>query len=227
MYDKLLQLPLFQGLCTSDLTKILEKVRLHFQRFQPGERIYAQGDVCDKLVFLLDGTIIAETTDDKKRFTFLEDLDSPHIIEPYSVYGMNTRYDSSYIAKTEVGIVSIDKSYIPNILTEYGIFQLNFINIICNRSQTLRSRLWNTHIGETNMKILCFIMIRCLRLTGRKVLRIRMEDLAILINETRINVSRALNEFQNLGLAELNRKEVVIPKLEELNDYLTKINDVQ
>ena len=225
MYDKLLQLPLFQGLCTSDLTKILEKVRLHFQRFQPGERIYSQGFECDKLSFLLDGTMTAETTDEKSRYTFLEDLDCPHIIEPYSVYGMNTKFDSSYLAKTEVGMVSIDKSYILNMLSEYGIFQLNFINMICNRSQNLRDRIWYTHIGEADMKILNFIAVRSFRPRGRKVMRIRMEDLATLVNETRINVSRALNEFQRLGLAELYRKEVIIPNLEDLIKYMTKKYD--
>ena len=34
MYDKLLLLPLFQGLCKEDFTAILEKVRLHFRSIQ-------------------------------------------------------------------------------------------------------------------------------------------------------------------------------------------------
>ena len=44
MYDKLLLLPLFQGLCKEDFTSILEKVRLHFQKYTAGSRIVKQGD---------------------------------------------------------------------------------------------------------------------------------------------------------------------------------------
>ena len=32
MFDTLLQLPLFQGLCHEDFTNILEKVKLHFTK---------------------------------------------------------------------------------------------------------------------------------------------------------------------------------------------------
>lgn len=225
MYDKLLQLPLFQGLCKSDFTQILEKVRLHFQNFETGNCIARQGSESGKLLFLLDGVITVETVDKENHFVLYEELDSPCVIEPYSLYGMRTRYTSSYIAKTGVGIVTIEKSYIMSILSKYPIFQLNFLNLLCNRAQSLQSKLWYTHIGDIDTKIVNFLLARCIRPIGKKTLRIRMEDLAMLINETRINVSRVLNEYQGLGLAELNRKEVIIPDLENLTEHLKKITE--
>ena len=48
MYDTLLQLPLFQGLCHNDFTEILEKVKIHFAKYQAGDTILTQGDDCDK-----------------------------------------------------------------------------------------------------------------------------------------------------------------------------------
>ena len=35
MYDTLLQLPLFQGLCKNDFTNIIGKVKLHFVNTTP------------------------------------------------------------------------------------------------------------------------------------------------------------------------------------------------
>ena len=35
MFDTLLQLPLFQGLCHEDFTSILDKVKLHFIKHKP------------------------------------------------------------------------------------------------------------------------------------------------------------------------------------------------
>jgi CRP-like cAMP-binding protein len=43
-----------------------------------------------------------------------------------------------------------------------------------------------------------------------------MEDLAVLINETRINVSKLLNELHDKGIILLRRKEITIPALENL-----------
>ena len=37
MYDTLLQLPLFQGLGKNDITEILDKVKFHFKKYEPGD----------------------------------------------------------------------------------------------------------------------------------------------------------------------------------------------
>ena len=39
MYDTLLLLPLFQGISERDFTKILEKVKFHFEKYAAGQYI--------------------------------------------------------------------------------------------------------------------------------------------------------------------------------------------
>lgn len=51
---------------------------------------------------------------------------------------------------------------------------------------------------------------------GPKKLSIRMEDLARLIDDTRINVSNVLNDLQNQGLIQLGRRTFSIPDLREV-----------
>ena len=57
---------------------------------------------------------------------------------------------------------------------------------------------------------------------GEKMLKITMEDWANLIDETRINLSRLLNELQDKGLLQLKRREFFIPDFEKLTNYLIK-----
>ena len=49
-----------------------------------------------------------------------------------------------------------------------------------------------------------------------KILKIKMEDLAQIINETRTGVSKALNTMQTKGLVELHRGEIILPNVENL-----------
>ena len=49
-----------------------------------------------------------------------------------------------------------------------------------------------------------------------------MERLASLLCETRLNISKALNEMQEAGLLELRRKEIVVPSLKKLTDTITE-----
>ena len=69
-------------------------------------------------------------------------------------------------------------------------------------------KLWNSHIGNTEEKIMNFLVLRSMKPEGKKILKIKLEDLASLIDETRINVSKVLNDLQEQGLVQLSRKEI-------------------
>lgn len=216
MYDTLLQLPLFQGLCKNDFTDIIGKVKLHFRKYDADETILRQGDSCTHLVFLLKGEIIAQSEDKEGSYTLSESFDSPLVIEPYSLFGMHTYYTATYKTRTEAHLVTIDKTFVLNELNKYDIFRLNYLNILSNRAQVAYEKLWNSHIGDTKVKITNFLMLRSMKPEGEKMLHIKMDDLARLIDDTRINVSKVLNEMQEKGLVQLSRKEIFITALEKL-----------
>lgn len=218
MYDKLLQLPLFQGLGKNDFTQILEKVKFHFHKYSPGMILIREEEACDKLIFILDGEIQAETYDTTQKYILQETFKSPHVIEPYSLFGMKPYFSATYSAATEINVLTIGKKYVLEQLNNYDIFALNYLNMLSNRVQTLNLRLWNTHIGTTYEKIVNFLQMRCVNPDGPKMLLARMEDLAFLLNDTRINVSNALNEMQTQGLLQLNRKKIYIHNLRDLTE---------
>ena len=141
MYDNLLQLPLFQGLCKDDFTTIIEKVKFHFLNYKENDIIRNQGDTCNQLVFLLSGEITQKVANEEEGYTLSETLHAPHIIEPYSLFGMDTRYTATYLAKTDATLLTIDKAYVYTELNNYEIFRLNYLNILSNRIQVSHKKL--------------------------------------------------------------------------------------
>lgn len=219
MYDNLLQLPLFQGLCKDDFTTIIERVKFHFITFSQGEAIFQQGDPCLKLAFLLNGEITAHTRDEESRYILSETFNGPHLIEPYSLFGMKPYYNATYRAKSDIKMLIIDKAYIHSELYKYETFRINFFNILSNRCQSINRKLWNNHIGSLKKKLANFFLLRCQKPYGEITLSITMEELANLIDETRINVSHALNDLQKRDIIQLRRKEIFVPALEILTEY--------
>ena len=51
---------------------------------------------------------------------------------------------------------------------------------------------------------------------GEKVFKVKMDDLARCLDDTRLNISKTLNELQDSGLIELHRKEILIPDAQKL-----------
>ncbi|MBF1590811.1 MAG: winged helix-turn-helix domain-containing protein, partial [Prevotella shahii] len=65
-------------------------------------------------------------------------------------------------------------------------------------------------------RIARFFIVHCLHPAGKKLVHIKMEKLANEMNDSRLNVSRALNHMQSQGLIELKRGRIAIPMLEKL-----------
>lgn len=216
MFDTLLQLPLFQGLCHEDFTSILDKVKLHFIKHKAGETIIKSGNPCTQLCFLLKGEISVVTNAKENIYTVIEQIEAPYLIEPQSLFGMNTNYASSYVAHTEVHTVCISKAFVLSDLFKYDIFRLNYMNIVSNRAQNLYSRLWDIPSDNLEDKIIRFIYMHIERVQGEKTFKIKMDELAHYMDNTRLNTSKALNELKNKGLIELRRKEIFIPDAERL-----------
>ena len=205
-----------------DFTDILEKVKIHFNKYEPGSCLVKQDGPCDQLIFVLDGDVQIESNDPSHKYTLWENFKSPNIIEPYSLFGMRTYYTASYTALTEVNTLHIEKSYILNELCRYEVFNLNYLNMLSNRGQVIYHKLWNAHIGKTRDKIINFLLLRCMTPYGPKKLSIRMEDLARLIDDTRINVSNVLNDLQKRGLIQLGRRTFSIPELRDVVQLLNQ-----
>ena len=219
MYDTLLQLPLFQGICQSDFTNIIGKVKFHFSRHKAGEKIVSKGDNCTNLIFLLKGELMSEATNKENSYTYCELYNAPNVIEPYSLFGMNTQYMASYVTQTDANLVTISKNFVMSELNKYDIFRLNYLNIISNRSQVLYDRLWNLTSEDTDAKIINFLISHSEKLNGQKILKIKMDDFAKILGDTRLTISKALNEMQEKELVVLHRKEIEIPELENLVSY--------
>ena len=124
---------------------------------------------------------------------------------------------------TDVNIVSIEKKFILSELNKYDIFRLNYLNIISNRSQILQDRLLNKKTNSIEEKVINFFLYHAEKSTGKKLLKIKMEDFATLLNDTRLYVSKVLNELQEMGLLVLRRKEIEIPEISLLATYKSKI----
>ena len=89
-------------------------------------------------------------------------------------------------------------------------------------STTLMSNSVSAEFIDDGRKIIDFIATRAEVQDGCKTLQIKMEDLADILDETRINVSSALNLLQKKGLVELRRKEIHIPSFKLLTNFKEK-----
>lgn len=216
MFDSLLQLPLFQGMSMTDFHSILLKTKMEFQKLAPGEQFLTAGTRCTEFTFILNGTVESSRQGESNLFSFSEELSAPYLIEPQSMFGMSAQFTHSYKAVTACSILRIDKQYIYSELGKFNIFQMNLLNIISNKAQIADSYIWKIMPIDIRQRIIAFISCLSDVQTGKKRISIRMEDMADIIDATRINVSRELNRMEEMGFITLKRKEIIVPDMARL-----------
>ncbi len=214
--DALLELPLFQGLGKNDVNQIMETAQIDFVKCASGKRVAQQDTPCKGLIFLLKGTLTQHTYSDDHSYGFCERVSAPSVLQPESLYGLHPRYTHSYTAQTEAQIIIVSKSSVNQVFMKYEVFRLNVINLLSTlvfRSQRL---LWQAAAENTEQHIMKFIHRHAQYPAGEKIVEITMEELGRQLNDTRINISKALNDMQKRNLVLLRRKKIVVPALEKL-----------
>lgn len=216
MFERLVQLPLFQGLTIQELSEMLSHVRLDFVKYQAGDEIVVQGDACKGLVYIINGDVSAEYRDAHNRFVLQEELPQTGVLEPYNMFGLYQKYSRSYSFATDGITLFIEKPVVLRQLVVNDIVKMNILNITCHRYQQTQRLLCNFPENTVMDKIVKFLLSYSTVPKGKKELFIKMNDLADIVHETRLNVSKALNTMQEQGLVGLSRGAIKIKNLQDL-----------
>ena len=220
-FDRLLEVPLFQGISRGEFMEIVGKYRLGFHRKKNASIIVRQDDVCGSLVFVLGGEFCQEHESDDHGFSVWEWGTAPAVIQPERLFGLHNRYGWTVKAASHVQLLEIDKHSVVEILSQFEIFRLNFLNLVSTQTQYGQRRLWKSLPESPEKRFARFVADRCLRPAGHKTLRIGMIRLADELGVTRLTVSKMLRALENDGLLSVGRQQIDIPSLEQLIQQLS------
>ena len=216
IYEKLLLFPLFQGMSRDDLEQVAGHTRFGFSKISSGTTVVAEGDECRQLYFLVNGTLRVESVADDRGYMVEEQLEAPVILQPEVVYGYTQRYTHTYVALTDANFIVVGKDEVLRLSEDFLVFRLNLLNMYATQTQKSSRLLWQ-HVPESlTDRITRFFCQHCLYPAGPKVFHILMNRLANELNDSRLNVSRALNALQREGKVVLRRGRVDIPLMERL-----------
>jgi len=215
MFEKIQLLPLFQGLSYKDIQEIFEKVKLNFHQNKEGDALAYRGERCDRLIYILDGSVNAEYSSPDGTYKFVETLDAPALLEPSRLYGLNQKYIRTYRFATDGSTFVITKSTFNTVLLNYHVVRTNMLNMLSTTVQKMSSMLWSTSSNDSIVnRILQFFYMHSTEVKGKKTLKIKMTDLADILGESRLNVSKALNTMQDMNLLKIKRMSIVINDLD-------------
>lgn len=210
-------LPLFQGMSISDVFQLSERVPLDFRRQPKGYCYASQGEPCNSLRFVLGGELCVSYVSNESDFSVIEYLNGPLVVQPECLFGLVPKYNHTFLAQTTLHTLEVDKSFVRDVMFDFPVFKINYLNYVCSLSQVQTGKLLGI-FGDTELypRFLHFVLRHCLQHSGLKEIQISMVRLAELLLTTRLKVSKMLHSLENAGKLELNRERIVIFRIENL-----------
>ena len=200
----------------ADLMEVVGHTKFGFSKHPVGLRIIKEGDVCDHIIFLTTGSMSVETVSYDHTCRVSETVNAPYAIQPEQLFGLTQRYTSTFKTLTDCSLITIDKQEVMLLLETQLVFRLNMLNMLAANSQRLRHRVWRSAPQSLRERIIRFFFSRCNYPAGSKTFYILMTQLANELNDSRLDISHALNAMQAEGLITLYRGRIHIPMLERL-----------
>lgn len=209
-------LPLFIGLTNEELRQIVKNVHFTQLHRKKNTAICSEGEMASSLMFVSTGWLKIETWSDDRLYHIVERMQAPQVLEADKLFGMRCYYRSTYIAETVCEVLAISKDSLMMLLSQYLVVRINFLNMICHKTQRYERQPWQTQSDDLQKRITLFIKQHCRYPAGHKTLYIKMTQLAHELNVKRLEVSNALNAMEQAERIILKRGIIEIPALQLL-----------
>lgn len=218
IYNSLLALPLFLGMSRNDLQQAAGQTRFDFRKASKGETIVAEGELCTHLYFLLDGEVMVKTESADHSYSIDEKIQAPETFQSERIFGLYPYFTHTYTSLHDCSLLCIAKQDVMKLATLFDIFRINLLNLISTQSQKHSLRTLQMPPKSLEERITRFFEANCVSPTGEKTIHIKMRRIAEEVNDSRLDVSRALNRLQSQGLIQLFRERIHIQALEKLTN---------
>jgi len=216
MYQQLMQLPLFQGVGTDKITALVEKLAFHFLKYRNGEQVFAAGDPCTHIKFVVSGKVRLETTFPHLRITMQQTVGNPHVLAAEYLFGRETVYPYTAISNGSCGILQLRKSDYIKMITSDKVFLFNILNYLSSGSQ--RSVQLPLAVKDGSVTEHLAMLVDAMTISGATdvCLRYKQKDLCTLLGTQRTTLVSTLDKLADQDILEYDSNELQVLDLQGL-----------
>lgn len=220
MYQQLMQLPLFQGVGSDKITALVEKLPFHFLKLRNGEQVFAAGDPCTHIKFIVSGKVRLEMPFRNLRISLLQTLSTPHVLAPEYLFGIENSYPYTAVAQGDCGILQLRKGDYIKMVNSDKVFLFNILNYLSTASQRTISSAISVTDGSVAERLAALIDTLTVAGATQVQLVFKQKDLCSLLGTQRTTLVATLDKLCDEGIIEYESGSLSVEDPERLNDLL-------
>lgn len=210
MFDKLLHLPLFQGVTHEKFSETVEKWPFHFLKYKRGEKIIDRDDECTHVRFIISGRAKMTFESKKLKFAISHELPSPDVVAPDYLFGLATRYPFTLRAVDECGILQVAKNDYISMLQSDNVFLYNILNYLARNSQMFKTQMLGAEQVSLVERLVMLVSAFTTQRSENIVLDFRQRDLCKILGARRPALISTLEDLTASGLIQVPSSSSII-----------------
>lgn len=216
MYQQLMQLPLFQGVSAEKITALVEKLPFHFLKYRNGEQVFAAGDPCTHIKFIVSGQVRLDTAFSNLRVTMCQTISNPHVLAAEYLFGRDTVYPFTAISDGACGILQLRKSDYIKMISSDKVFLFNILNYLSSGSQRSLASPLSVKNGSAAERLAN--LVDALAISGAKDIsfQYKQKDLCALLGTQRTTLVAMLDKLSEMEVLDYDSNKLTILDMQGL-----------
>lgn len=212
---------LFRNLSPTEIGNIIKNIHHQVKKYNKGNLIAGNGDVCSNLMIIVKGSVVGEMLDFQGKILRIEKLDAPNTIASAFMFGENNKIPVDIIALEETKLLLIPKQDLMDLFSKNEIVLKNYLDIISNRTQHLSKQIRLLGLQSIRGKIAHYLLEQ-VRIEGTTDLKINntQNELASMFGVSRPSLARVIRELHNDKIINASGKRITILDKPALSAFL-------
>ena len=198
--------PICSGL-NIDEGEFLDNINYTIKTYRKNELFIRQGDVCDALYMLTQGSVKTEMITENGSLLGIEIIKAPRPLAPAFLFSDNNHFPVDVTTLEEVEIMKIPKEVIVQLMTTNPDFMQKYLTHNANRTQFLTNRLQLLSIKTIKGKLAHFLLESANGTDKPFEINRNQTELAEFFGVARPSLARSLSEMVQDELISINKKE--------------------
>ncbi|MBR5102285.1 MAG: Crp/Fnr family transcriptional regulator [Muribaculaceae bacterium] len=199
VFEQLMKLPLFQGVSSGNLEKMVETIPFHFLKYNVGTTINTVGDPCTHVRFVFTGTVKV-TFVTVSKLTVEYQLPGPDVINPAFLFGIHTVYPFNVIATTDCGLLQVKKDDFVQMLQADQVVLFNYLNFLSRGGQVEVASMAALAYGSIAERLGTIVAWLTPQSASNIVIQFKLRDLCRMLSTRRSALFATLNALQDDGI---------------------------
>lgn len=224
MYETIMDLPLFKGVSAAQVSNFIEKTKIDFLKYEPGDIIVEAGEEVKKLKFILKGKIRLTNLSPRLGIEVSSCFVGRESIGATRLFGIHPHYEYTIEAVTPVSVMEFSKENYMTLLRSDKIYLLNFANLLSLNLQ----RYQNDISAMCLTGVIRLIVERIALFTTRTSTDITLRGLDIFKKKYNDpSLDKILDELERRDILALNGDTLEIKDRAGLIEYASDLDNVK